>query len=169
MHVITLLLIEWEFISIINCTCYSVTYMGTRQLNKGTNRPIMLCTVKLFIRLMYNKNDHLAKWSIFCQIFDVFFRLYNPFPLLDPRRPLHMLCICIATFNCPKGILGLGGKASKNKLKDANFIFSMTNVAILSIFHTHAQKENRKVLKMKGAYILNILAPLLFENLQRVY
>ena len=35
MHVITLLLIEWEFISIINCACYSVTYMGTRQLNKG--------------------------------------------------------------------------------------------------------------------------------------
>ena len=33
---------------------------------------------------MYNKNDHLAKWSIFCQIFDVFFRLYNPFA---PPRP----------------------------------------------------------------------------------
>ena len=71
----------------------------------GTN----LCTVKLFIQLMYNKNDHLAKWSIFCQIFDVFFRLYNPFAPLDPRRPLHMLYTCIATFNCPKGILGLGG------------------------------------------------------------
>ena len=98
-------------ISIINCTCYSVTYMGTRPLNKGTNRPITLCTVKLFIQLMYNKNDHLAKWSIFCQIFDVFFRLYNPFAPLDPRRPLHMLCICIATFNCPKGILGLGGQS----------------------------------------------------------
>ena len=65
MHVITLLLIEWEFISIINCTCHSVTYMRTRPLNKGTNRPITLCTVKLFIQLMYNKNDHLAKWSIF--------------------------------------------------------------------------------------------------------
>ena len=89
--------------------------MGTRPLNKGTNRPITLCTFKLFIQLMYNKNDHLAKWSIFCQIFDVFFRLYNPFAPLDPRRPLHMLYICIATFNCPKGILGLGGKASKNK------------------------------------------------------
>ena len=89
----------------------SVTYMGTRPLNKGTNRPITLCTVKLFIQLMYNKNDHLAKWSIFCQIFDVFFRLYNPFAPLDPRRPLHMLCICIATFNCPKGILGLGGQS----------------------------------------------------------
>ena len=128
---------------------------------------------KLFIQLMYNKNDHLAKCSIFCQIFDVFFRLYNPFPPpphpLDPRRPLHMLYICIATFNCPKSILGLGGKASKNKLKDASFIFSMTNVTILSIFRTHAQKEYRKVSKMKGTYILNILALLLFENLQRIY
>ena len=92
-----------------HCTYYSVTYVGTRPLNKGTNRPITLCTVKLSVQLMYNKKDHLAKWSIFCQIFDVFFRLYNPFPPLDPRRPLHMLYICIATFNCPKDILGLGG------------------------------------------------------------
>ena len=68
------------------------------------------------------------------------------------------------------GILGLGGgKASKNKLKDASFIFSMTNVTILSIFRTHAQKEYHKVLEMKGTYILNILALLLFENLQRIY
>ena len=146
--------------------------MGTRPLNKGTNRPITLCTVKLFIQLMYNKNDHLAKWSVFCQIFDVFFRLYNPFPPLDPRRPLHIFYIFIATFNCPKGILGLGGgggEASKNKLKDASFIFSMANVTILSIFCTHAQKEYRKVSKRKGTYILNILALLLFENLQMIY
>ena len=86
-----------------------------------------------------------------------------------------MLYICIATFNCPKGILGLGGggggggEASKNKRKDASFIFSMTNVTILSIFRTHAQKEYRKVLEIKGTYILNILALLLFENLQRIY
>ena len=108
--------------------------------------------------------------GLFCKIFDGFFRLYDPFPPLDPRRPLHMLYVCIATFNCPKGILGLGGgEASKNKLKDASFIFSITNVTILSIFRTHAQKEYRKVLEMKGTYILNILALLLFENLQRVY
>ena len=50
-----------------------------------------------------------CKVVYFCQIFDVFFRLYNPFPPLDPRRHLHMLYICIATFSCPKGILGLGG------------------------------------------------------------
>ena len=80
-----------------------------------------------------------------------------------------MLYICIATFNCPKDILGLGGKASKNKLKDASFIFSMTNVTILSIFRTHAQKEYNKVLEMKGTYIHNIFALLLFENLQRIY
>ena len=40
----------------------------------------------------------------------------------------------------------------------------MTNVTILSIFRTHAQKEYRKVLEMKGTYILNILALLLFET-----
>ena len=117
---------------------------------------------------MYNKNDHLAKWSIFCTYLMSFFAYTTPSPL-DPRRPLHMLYICIATFNRPKGILGLGGKASKNKLKDASFIFSMSNVTILSIFRTHAQKEYRKFLEMKGTYILNILALLLFEKLLRIY
>ena len=84
MHVITLLLIEWEFISIINCACYSVTHMGTRPLNKGTNRPITLCTVKLFIQLMYNKNDHLAKWSIFLSDILCLLSLIQP---LSPPRP----------------------------------------------------------------------------------
>ena len=97
------------------------------------------------------------------------FAYTTPSPPPDPRRHLHVLYICIATFNCPKGILGLGGKASKNKMKDASFIFSMTNVTILSIFRTHKQKEYRKVLEMKGTYILNVLALLLFENLQRIY
>ena len=45
----------------------------------------------------------------------------------------------------------------------------MTNVKILSIFRTHAQKEYHKIFEMKGTYILNILALLLFENLQRIY
>ena len=45
----------------------------------------------------------------------------------------------------------------------------MANVTILSIFRTQAQKEYRKVPKKKDTYILNILAFLLFENLQRVY
>ena len=79
-----------------------------------------------------------------------------------------MLYIFIATFNSPKGILGLGGGASKNKLEDASLIYSMTNVTILSMFRTHAQKEYRKVLEMKCTYILNILALLLFENLKRI-
>ena len=110
MHVITLLLFEWEFISIINCTCYSVTYMGTRPLNKGTNRPITLCTVKLFIQLMYNKNDHLAKWSIFCQIFDVFFRLYNPFPPPRPKTPFTYVIYLYSDILLSKGHLGSRGE-----------------------------------------------------------
>ena len=95
---------------------------------------------------------------------EFFFSLCNP-PPLDPRRPLHMLYIYIMAFYCPNGILGLGGEASKNKLKDASFIFSMTNITILSIFRTHAQKEYCKVLETKGIYILNNLVLLLFENL----
>ena len=87
MHVINLLLIEWEFIPIINCTCYSITYMGTRPLNKGTtNRPITLGTVKLFIHLMYNKNDHLAKWSIFVRYLMSSFAYTTPFPP-RPKTP----------------------------------------------------------------------------------
>ena len=58
--------------------------------------------------------------------------------------------------------MGLGGKASKNKLKDTNFIFLMTNDTILSVFRTHAQKEYGNVLEMKSTTILNILALLLF-------
>ena len=142
--------------------------MGTRPLNKGKQSSYH-ATVKLFIQLMYNKNDHLAKWSIFVRWLMSSFAYTTPFPPLDPRRPLHMLYICIATFNCPNGILGLGGKASKNKLKDASFIFSMTNVTISKIFRTHAQKVYFKIFEMKGIYILNISALLLFENLQRIY
>ena len=94
----------------------------------------------------------------FCQMIDVFFRLYNPFLPLDPRRPLHMLYNYIMTFNCPKIILGLGGgEASKNKLKDTSFIFSMTNITILSTFRTHAQKEYCNFLETKVVNILNNL------------
>ena len=41
--------------------------------------------------------------------------------------------------------------------KDTNYIFPMTNVTVLSVFRTHAQKEYRKVLKMKSTSILYIL------------
>ena len=89
--------------------------------NQTVNRPITLCTVKLFIQLMYNKKDHLAKWSIFIRYLMSSFAYTTPSPPLDPRRPLHILYICIATFNCPKGILGLGGKASKKQTERRQF------------------------------------------------
>ena len=75
---------------------------------------------------MYNKNDHLAKWSMFVRYVMSSFAYTTPLPPPPPTpRPK-------TPFYCPKGILGLGGggEASKNKLKDASFIFSMTNVTI---------------------------------------
>ena len=99
--------------------------MGTRPLNKGTNRPITLCSLKLFIQLMYNKNDHLAKWSIFCQIFDVFFRLYNPFPHPHPPKTQDALYICyifVQRHLMSKGHLGSSGwKTSKKQTERRQF------------------------------------------------
>ena len=66
--------------------------------------------------------------------------------------------------NICKGNLGLGAKASKNKLKDTSFIFPITNVTILGVFRTHAQKEYGKVLEIKSTYILTILALLFFKT-----
>ena len=70
------------------------------------------------------------------------------------------------TCRCPKGILGLGGGggggASKNELKDTCLIFPMTNVTLLGVFRTHAQKEYGMVWEMKSTPILNILALSLF-------
>ena len=40
----------------------------------------------------------------------------------------------------------------------------MTNVTILGVFLTRAQKEYGKVLEIKSIYILNILAHLFFLN-----
>ena len=75
-----------------------------------------------------------------------------------------MMKMFIATCRCPKGFLGLGGKASENKLKDTSFIFPMTNVTILGVFRTHAKKEYGKPWEMKSITILNILALLLFKT-----
>ena len=62
------------------------------------------------------------------------------------------------------GYLGSRGKASKNKLKDTSFIFPMTNVTIVGVFRTRAQKEYSKVFETKSTYILNILALLFSLN-----
>ena len=118
---------------------------------------------------MYNKNDHLAKWSIFVRYSMSSFAYTNPFPP-RPKTPFTYVIYWYSDIKLSKGHLGSrGGEASKNKLKGASFIFSTINVTILSIFRTHAHKEYRKVLEMKGTYILDILDLLLLENLQRIY
>ena len=45
----------------------------------------------------------------------------------------------------------------------------MTNVKILGVFRTHAQKEYGKVSEMKSTPILSILSLLLFLKLAKVW
>ena len=45
-----------------------------------------------------------------------------------------------------------------HSLYSTSFTFPMTNVTILGVFCTHAQKEYGNVLEIKSTYILNILA-----------
>ena len=56
---------------------------------------------------------------------DILFCLYKPFPPpLDPKRPLHMLYMYKMTFNCHKGILGLGGKHLKQTERHQFYLFN---------------------------------------------
>ena len=45
----------------------------------------------------------------------------------------------------------------------------MTNVTLLGVFRTHAQKEYGNVLEMKSTYILNILALLFFFKIRNAF
>ena len=88
----------------------------------------------------------------------------SPTPSLDPRchfdseMSLHIYTTYV------KGILCQGGEAPKNKLTDAIFNFSMTNVVFLSISCTYAQKDDNTLFDLKSTSILNIAALLLFEK-----
>ena len=67
-----------------------------------------------------------------------------------------MLCMYVATFHCPNAILdqwrGGGEKHLKLNWKTC-FNFPMTNVTYLSIFHTHAQKEDITLFDSKSTSI----------------
>ena len=93
--------------------------------------------------------------------FSLFLEAFPP----RPKVSFGQRHVAINIYNLCKGHFGSRGEASKNILKDTNFIFLMTNDTILSVFRTHAQKEYGYVLKMKSTPILNILALLLFLKL----
>ena len=112
---------------------------------------------------MYNKNDHLAKQSIFVRCLMSSLASTTPSPP-RPKTPFTYVVYVYSDMSLSKGYLGSRGEASKNKLKDTSFTFPVTNVTILSIFRTHAQKGYCKVLEMNSTSILYSLALLLFEN-----
>ena len=93
------------------------------------------------MQLMYNKNDYLAKQSIFVRCLMSSLASTAPPPPPDPRRPLQMLYMFIATCHCPKGIMGLGGKSSKNKLKDTRGVFN--NVSARSAIECFLPERKR--------------------------
>ena len=111
--------------------------------------------VYIFIQLMYNKNDHLAKQSIFVRCLMSSLASTTPFPP-RPKTPFTYFVYVYSDMSLSKGHLGSrgGGKASKNKLKDTSFTFPVTNVTILSIFRMHAQEGYCKVLEMNSTSIL---------------
>ena len=55
-----------------------------------------------------------------------------------PKMRFEQLHVAIKIYNICKGHFGSRGEASKNKLKDINFIFVITNDTILGVFRTHA-------------------------------
>ena len=117
--------------------------------------------VYIFIQLMYNKNDHLAKQSIFVNCLMSSLASTTPFPP-RPKTPLTYVVYVYSDMSLSKGHLGSrGGEASKKKLKDTSFTFPMTNVTILSIFRTHAQGGYCKVLEMNSILTLLTLHILL--------
>ena len=60
--------------------------------------------VYIFIQLMYNKNEHLAKQSIF-----VFFGLYNPSPPPRPKTPFTYVVYVYSDIPLSKEHLGSRG------------------------------------------------------------
>ena len=86
----------------------------------------------------------------------------SPPPPPRPKMPFGQGHVVINLYSICKGHFGSRGGASKNKLKDTNFIFLMTNDTIVGVFCTHAQKAYGNVLEMKSTPILNILALLFF-------
>ena len=111
--------------------------------------------VYIFIQLMYNKNDHLAKQSLFVRCLMSYLASTTPFPP-RPKTPFTYVVYIYSDVSLSKGQLGSRGGTS--------FTFPVTNVTILSIFRTHVQEGYCKVLEMNSTSIWYSLALLLFEN-----
>ena len=64
--------------------------------------------------------------------------------------PFSYVVVVYSDMSLSKGHLGSRGRGEvfKNKLKDTSFIFPMTNITILGVFRTDAQKVCGKVWEM---------------------
>ena len=87
----------------------------------------------------------------------VFFCLYNPVPFKPTTAFTYVVYIC-------SEILGLGGGCILKQIARRKFQLFNDKRHALSIFFTHAQEADLKILEINTTSILNILARSLFEN-----
>ena len=95
------------------------------------------------MRMKYTYNCEICHLKDETGEFSLFFDAFPP----RPKLSLTYVVNVYSDMSLSKGHLGSrgGGEVSKKQLKDTNFIFPMTNVMILGVFRTHAQKEYGKV------------------------
>ena len=65
--------------------------------------------VYIFIQLLYNKNEHLAKQSIFVRCLMSSLASTNPFPP-RPKTPFTYVVYVYSDMSLPKGYLGFRGE-----------------------------------------------------------
>ena len=107
MHVITLLLFEWEFIPIINCTCYSVLsdFINLTQVHNFTVsaqdiftfRRLSVFTVR-FTRILQVLMQIMKRFTLYYWLVKWFwYRVYNQKVLSSSPRIFLFLSFCIFT------------------------------------------------------------------------
>ena len=98
------------------------------------------------MRTKYSSSCDICHWKDETGVFQFVLDASPP----RPKMPFTYVVNVYSDMSLSKGHLGSrrGGGASKNKLKDTSFIFPMTNVTILVVFRTHAQKKYREVWEM---------------------
>ena len=82
------------------------------------------------------------------------------FLIFAPLLTLQILCMYVATFHCPNAILDQWRGEEEKHIKlnwKTCFNFKLTNVTYLSIFRTHAQKEDITLFDSNSTSIHSLL------------
>ena len=153
MHVIYLLLFEWEFILIINCARYTVTGVGNRPLNLGKQSSYIYhdrvyyiylyswCTIKTTILQsgLFLSDD----WCLLS--------LIQPLSLPRPKTPFQHVVYLYNEVQLSKGHLGSrGGKHLKTNWKTPVSSFQWQTSQFLVYFVRMRRRNTAKFWKRRA-------------------